>query len=68
MRIVGKEKADSSYKDRWDACKRASDLTKSLGIPSFRKGGVFRGTQKMFNKMDDERQIQKQRWLRDHSF
>ncbi len=67
MRIVGKEKAVSSYKERWDAGIRACDLVKSLGIPSFRKGGVFRGPQKMFDQMDAERQMQRQKWLYEHS-
>jgi hypothetical protein len=67
MRIVGKAKVASSDKDRWIAGIRASDLAKSLGIPSFRKGGVFRGPQEMFDRMDAERLMQRQRWLDEHS-
>ena len=67
MRIVGKAKSVASDKDRWVAGIKASDLTKSLGIPNFRKGGVFRGTQEMFDQMDAERQLLKQRWLLEHS-
>ena len=67
MRIVGKEKTPSSHKERWLAGVKASDLTRSLGIPNFRKGGVFRGPQELFDQMDVERQIQKQRWFLEHS-
>ena len=65
MRIVGKMKVATTDKERWDAGIRASDLSKSLGIPGFRKGCVIRGTQKMFDEIDAERQMQ--RWLREHS-
>lgn len=67
MRVVGKEKAASSDEERWVAGIRASDLVKSLGIPSFRRGGVLRGPQKMFDQMDAERLAQRQRWLNEHS-
>ena len=67
MRIVGKGKAATSDEERWAAGIRASDLAKSLGIPNFRKGGVFRGTQAMFDKMDAERLAQMRRWLNEHS-
>lgn len=67
MRIVGKGKSATSDEDRWIAGVRASDLLKSLGVPSFRQGGVFRGPQRIFNQMDDERVIRRQRWLNEHS-
>jgi len=67
MRIVGKKKTVTSDEDRWVAGARASDLVKSLGIPSFRQGGVFRGPQSMFDQMDDERVMRRQRWLNEHS-
>jgi len=67
MRIVGKAKAVTSDEDRWVAGIRASDLVKSLGVPSFRQGGVFRGPQSMFDQMDDERVMRRQRWLNEHS-
>ena len=67
MRIVGKEKAVTSDEDRWIAGVRASELAKSLGIPAFRESGVFRGPQRMFDLMDDERVMRRQRWLNEHS-
>lgn len=67
MHVVGKAKAVTSYEDRWIAGIRASDLVKSLGVPSFRQGGVFRGPQRMFNQMDEERAMRRQRWLNEHS-
>lgn len=67
MRIVGKGKSVTSDEDRWAAGVRASDLLKSLGVPSFRQGGVFRGPQRMFDQMDDELVIRRQRWLNEHS-
>lgn len=67
MRIIGKRRVASSDEEKWVAGVRACDLVKSLGIPSFRKGGVFRGPQKMFDQMDAERLMQRQRWLHEHS-
>ena len=67
MRIVGKEKTAASDEEKWRAGVRASDLVKSLGIPNFRKGGVFRGPQSMFDQLDDERVMRRQRWLNEHS-
>lgn len=67
MRIVGEKKAATSDEERWNACIRASDLAKSLGIPTFRQRGVFRGPQKMFDQMDAERLMQRQRWLNEHT-
>ena len=67
MRIVGTEKAVTSDEDRWIAGVRASELAKSLGIPAFRESGVFRGPQRMFDLMDDERVMRRQRWLNEHS-
>ena len=67
MRIVGKEKAITSDEDRWVAGVKASDMAKSLGVPAFREGGVFRGPQSMFDQMDDERVKRIQRWLNEHS-
>ena len=67
MRVVGKEKNATSDEERWVAGVRASDLVKSLGIPTFRQIGVFRGPQKMFDQMDDERVMLRQRWLNEHS-
>lgn len=67
MRIVGKEKTIISYEEKWEAGMKANDLAKSLGIPSFRRGGVFRGTQKLFDQMDTERLILRQRWLNENA-
>lgn len=67
MRIVGKEKAATSDEERWNAGIRASDLAKSLGIPTFRQRGVFRGPQRVFDQMDAERLMQRQRWLDEHT-
>jgi len=67
MRIVGKEKAVTSDEDKWIAGIRASDLAKSLGVPTFRERGVFRSPQRMFDQMDDERVMRRQRWLNEHS-
>lgn len=67
MRIVGKEKIVTTDGEKWVAGIRASDLVKSLGIPSFRQGGVFRGPQSMFDQMDDERLKRRLRWLNEHS-
>jgi len=67
MRIVGKEKAITSDEDKWIAGVKASDLAKSLGVPNFREGGVFRGPQRMFDQMDDDRIKRRQRWLNEHS-
>ena len=67
MRIVGKEKIVTTDEEKWVAGIRASDLVKSLGIPSFRQGGVFRGPQSMFDQMDDERLKRRLRWLNEHS-
>ena len=67
MRIVGKEKAITSDEDRWIAGVRASDLARSLDIPTFRDVGVFRGPQRMFDQMDDDRVKRRQRWLNEHS-
>jgi hypothetical protein len=67
MRIVGKEKTPASDEEKWLAGIRASDLMKSLGIPSFRQGGVFRGSQSMFDRMDAERLMRRQRWLNEHT-
>lgn len=67
MRIVGKEKAVISDEDRWIAGVRASDVAKSLGIPDFREAGVFRGPQSMFDRMDEERIMHRQRWINEHS-
>ena len=67
MRIVGKERYVTSDEERWIAGVRASDLAKSLGIPDFHERGVFRGPQRMFDRMDDERVMRRQRWLNEHS-
>ena len=67
MRIVGKEKNITSDEDRWMPGVRASSLADSLGVPTFREAGVFRGPQKMFDQMDDERLMRRQRWLNEHS-
>lgn len=67
MRTVGKEKTAASYQERWIAGIKACDLAKSMGIPDFRKRGVFRGSQKMFDQMDGERVMLRQRWLNEHS-
>lgn len=67
MHIVGKEKVITSDEDRWIAGVKASDLTKSLGVPAFRESGVFRGPQSMFDQMDNERVKRIQRWLNEHS-
>lgn len=67
MRIVGKEKTAASDEDRWVAGARASDLAKSMGIPTYRQTGVFRGPQRMFDQMDEERVKLRQRWLNEHS-
>ena len=66
MRIVGKAKTETSLEEKWLAGVRASDLMKSLGVPSFRQGGVFRGSPSWFNQLDTERMIRKQRWLNEH--
>ena len=67
MRIVGKEKTATSDEEKWAAGVRASALVQSLGIPNFRRGGVFRGPQSMFDQMDDERLKRRLRWLNEHS-
>lgn len=67
MRIVGKEKILTSYEDRWIAGARASDLAKSLGVPSLRETGVFRGPQSIFDQMDEDRLKRKRRWLNEHA-
>lgn len=67
MRLVGKIKTETSVEAKWLAGVRASDLMKSLGVPSFRQGGVFRGTQAMFDQMDAERLQRRQRWLDEHA-
>lgn len=67
MRIVGNKKALNSYEERLDELVRVSGFMKSLGIPSFRRTGVFRGSQKMFDQMDMEALIKRQRWLNEHS-
>lgn len=67
MRVVGKAKMETSLEEKWLAGIRASDLIKSLGMPSFRQGGVFRGSPSLFNQMDTERMLRKQRWLNEHT-
>lgn len=67
MRIVGNRKVVTSDEERWAAGIKANVLMKSLEIPSFRHKGVFRGTQKMFDQMDAERMMQRQRWLNEHA-
>jgi len=67
MRIVGREKRATSNEDKWMAGVRASNLTQSLGIPDFREKGVFRGSQALFDRMDDERAMRRQRWLNEHA-
>ena len=67
MRIVGKQKPATTDEEKWVAGARASELMRTLGIPSFRQGGVFRGPQSMFDQMDDERIKRRQRWLNEHS-
>jgi hypothetical protein len=64
MRVIGKEKFSNSYEDRWSNVVRAAELVRSLGVPSFRQVGVFRGSQKMFDQMDAEIIAKKQRWLK----
>ena len=48
MHVV--EKTDASNEEKLQAGARASDLEKLLGIPSFRQGGEFRGSQNMFDE------------------
>jgi len=67
MRIVGKEKIATSNEERWLAGVRASNLAQSLGIPDFRERGVFRGSRALFDQMDDERAMRRQRWLNEHA-
>jgi hypothetical protein len=67
MRVIGKEKFSNSYEERWSDGVRAAELVKSLGVPSFRQIGVFRGSQKMFDQMDAEIIAKRQRWLNDRS-
>lgn len=67
MRVIGKERFSNSYEERLDDVVRVAELVKSLGIPSFRQIGIFRGSQEMFDKMDAEVIVKKQRWLNDHS-
>lgn len=67
MRLVGTEKSVLSDEERWNAGIKASDLAKSLGVPTFRQRGVFRGSQAMFDQMDAMQIMQRQRWLNEHT-
>jgi hypothetical protein len=67
VRIVGKKMIGDSVEDRWNAGLRACDLVTSLGVPDFSEKGVFRGTQQMFDRMDEERDMRRRRWLDEHT-
>jgi hypothetical protein len=67
VRIVGKVKLLTSAEDRWNAGIKASELAKSLKFPEFREPGIYRGTQSMFDQMDEDRLKLRQRWLNEHS-
>lgn len=67
MRIVGKEKTATTDEERWNAGIKASELVESLGLPNFRQRGVYRGPQRFFDQMDEQRLKLRQAWINEHS-
>ncbi|MGV8935272.1 MAG: hypothetical protein ACOH1I_11640 [Gallionellaceae bacterium] len=70
MRIVGNKNWNPISTSPEEAMRRGVKLDammKSLGIPDFQPKGVFRGTQSMFDAMDEERAKKVREWVNEHT-